>query len=155
MTIILSFREEWCGRHTSIVSRWFVNARPKIIFSDYKLLFHRYFRSDSGKSKVRRDKRCKNCKCTSSVALCTQWLFNLQGIIMTDGPEWTDVRRWNKQICWVLKTNGWSRCHRFTLKHLKDFGFGRAGLEGVIQGEVNIIIKDKFTIKDFLTCNDQ
>ena len=25
---------------------------------------------------------------------------------------------------------------RFTLKHLKDFGFGRAGLEGVIQGEV-------------------
>ena len=41
------------------------------------------------------------------------------------------------------------RCHRFTLKHLKDFGFGRAGLEGVIQGEVNIIFNDKITIKDF------
>ena len=33
-------------------------------------------------------------------------------------------------------------CHkkRFTLKHLKDFGFGRVGLEGVIQGEVNIFL---------------
>ena len=29
---------------------------------------------------------------------------------------------------------------RFTLKHLKDFGFGRVGLEGVIQGEVNIFL---------------
>jgi len=67
-------RAEWCGRHNSIVSR--------------------YFRSDSGKSK---------------------------GIIMTDGQEWTDIRR-------------------FTLKHLKDFGFGRAGLEEVIQGEVEDLI---------------
>ena len=33
---------------------------------------------------------------------------------MADGQEWTDQRR-------------------FALKHLKDFGFGRAGLEGVIQ----------------------
>ena len=32
---------------------------------------------------------------------------------------------------------------RFTLKHLKDFGFGRAGLEGVIQGEVKTIIRNK------------
>ena len=31
---------------------------------------------------------------------------------------------------------------RFTLKHLKDFGFGRVGLEGVIQGEVNIFFSD-------------
>lgn len=67
-------REDWCGRHNSIVSR--------------------YFRSDSGRSR---------------------------GIIMTDGPEWTDIRR-------------------FTLKHLKDFGFGRAGLEGVIQGEVEDLV---------------
>ena len=67
---------------------------------------------------------------------------------MTDGPEWTDIRRWNKQICGVTNTNGWSRCHRFTLKHLKDFGFGRAGLEGVIQGEVNIIVNNKFTIEE-------
>ena len=37
-------------------------------------------------------------------------------------------------------------CQRFTLKHLKDFGFGRAGLEGVIQGEVKTIIRNKFTI---------
>ena len=33
-------------------------------------------------------------------------------------------------------------CHkRFTLKHLKDFGFGRVGLEGVIQGEVKVFFQ--------------
>ena len=44
-----------------------------------------------------------------------------QGIIFADGQEWTDTRR-------------------FALKHLKDFGFGRAGLEGVIQGEVEELV---------------
>ena len=33
--------------------------------------------------------------------------------------------------------------HRFALKHLKDFGFGRAGLEGVIQ----VMIRDSFDMK--------
>ena len=45
----------------------------------------------------------------------------LQGIITADGPEWTSQRR-------------------FALKHLKDFGFGRSGLEGVIQGEVEDLV---------------
>ena len=44
-----------------------------------------------------------------------------QGIIFADGQEWTDTRR-------------------FALKHHKDFGFGRAGLEGVIQGEVEELV---------------
>ena len=76
-------REEWCGRHNSIVSR--------------------YFRSYGGTSKV------------------SSRLHPVQGIIMTDGPEWTSQRR-------------------FALKHLKDFGFGRSGLEGVIQGEVEDLV---------------
>ena len=33
--------------------------------------------------------------------------------------------------------------HRFALKHLKDFGFGRAGLEGVIQ----VMVRDSFGMK--------
>lgn len=45
----------------------------------------------------------------------------VQGIITADGPEWTSQRR-------------------FALKHLKDFGFGRSGLEGVIQGEVEDLV---------------
>ena len=45
----------------------------------------------------------------------------VQGIITADGQEWTDQRR-------------------FALKHLKDFGFGRSGLEGVIQGEVEDLV---------------
>jgi len=55
-----------------------------------------------------------------------------KGIIFTDGQEWTDQRR-------------------FALKHLKDFGFGRAGLEGVIQGEVEDLVKllSKQEGKDF------
>jgi len=44
-----------------------------------------------------------------------------KGIIFSDGQYWTDHRR-------------------FTLKHLKDFGFGRAGLEGVIQGEAEELV---------------
>ena len=40
------------------------------------------------------------------------------------------------------KTGRLHLCQRFTLKHLKDFGFGRAGLEEVIQGEVKIVIRD-------------
>ena len=53
----------------------------------------------------------------SCLIVLVQKSFVVQGIITTDGQEWTETRR-------------------FTLKHLKDFGFGRAGLEGVIQGEV-------------------
>jgi len=78
-------REEWCGRHSNIISQ--------------------YLRSDSGKNK---------------------------GIISTDGHEWSEQRR-------------------FALKHLKDFGFGKVGLHGVIQEEVDdlIIHLSKFEHEDF------
>ena len=45
-----------------------------------------------------------------------------QGIISSDSAIWTETRR-------------------FALKHLKDFGFGKAGLEGVIQEEAEDIVK--------------
>ena len=45
-----------------------------------------------------------------------------QGIITTDGQYWVEQRR-------------------FALKHLKDFGFGKVGLEGVIQEEVEELVK--------------
>jgi len=47
------------------------------------------------------------------------------GIISTDGQDWAEQRR-------------------FALKHLKDFGFGKVGLHGVIQEEVDDLI-DYFT----------
>jgi len=89
----------------------FIGSWPTVQLQDFKMakdLFSReewcgrgqgfmtrYLRSDSGRNR---------------------------GIITTDGPEWTDQRR-------------------FALKHLKDFGFGRAGLEGVIQGEVEDLVE--------------
>lgn len=45
-----------------------------------------------------------------------------KGIITTEGAVWVEQRR-------------------FALKHLKDFGFGRAGLEGVIQDEAEELVK--------------
>jgi len=55
-----------------------------------------------------------------------------KGIISSDGVLWTEQRR-------------------FALKHLKDFGFGRIGLEGVIQGEVEDLLNylAKQESKDF------
>ena len=47
---------------------------------------------------------------------------NVQGIITSDGQRWQETRR-------------------FTLKHLKDFGFGKEGLEGVIQAEAEEITR--------------
>ena len=41
--------------------------------------------------------------------------------MFADGQAWTDTRS-------------------FALKHLKEFGFGCAGLEGVIQGEVEELV---------------
>jgi len=49
-----------------------------------------------------------------------------KGIISSDGQRWQDTRR-------------------FALKHLRDFGFGKAGLEGIIQEEAEDIIKYLFT----------
>ena len=56
----------------------------------------------------------------------------MQGIISSDGQLWQEQRR-------------------FALKHLKDFGFGKAGLEGVIQEEAEEITKylATFDKKDF------
>jgi len=45
-----------------------------------------------------------------------------KGIISSDGQLWQEQRR-------------------FALKHLKDFGFGKAGLEGVIQEEAEEIVR--------------
>ena len=46
----------------------------------------------------------------------------IQGIITTDGQAWVEQRR-------------------FAMKHLKDFGVGKVGLQGVIQGEVEDLVK--------------
>ena len=56
----------------------------------------------------------------------------MQGIISSDGQLWQEQRR-------------------FALKHLKDFGFGKAGLEGVIQEEAEEIVKHlgQFDRQDF------
>ena len=56
----------------------------------------------------------------------------MQGIISSDGQLWQEQRR-------------------FALKHLKDFGFGKAGLEGVIQEEAEEIVKylGQFDQQDF------
>ena len=35
----------------------------------------------------------------------------------------------------------WQRYRRFALRTLKDFGFGRAGCESIIQDEANILCK--------------
>ena len=61
----------------------------------------------------------------------SHYLF-VQGIITTDGQAWVEQRR-------------------FALKHLKDFGFGKVGLHGVIQEEVDdlIIHLSKFEHDDF------
>ena len=52
----------------------------------------------------------------------TKHCRNAQGIITSDGQRWQETRR-------------------FTLKHLKDFGFGKEGLEGVIQAEAEEITR--------------
>ena len=53
----------------------------------------------------------------------------MQGIISSDGQLWQGHRR-------------------FALKHLKDFGFGKAGLEGVIQGEAEDIVRYLSTMEN-------
>ena len=35
----------------------------------------------------------------------------------------------------------WVEQRRFALRHLKDFGFGKVGLQGVIQDEVEDLVK--------------
>ncbi len=41
------------------------------------------------------------------------------GIILSDGPNWTEMRR-------------------FTLQTLRDFGFGKGGMEGMVREEVEL-----------------
>ena len=45
----------------------------------------------------------------------------------------------------------WTEQRRFALKHLKDFGFGKIGLQGVIQDEVEDLVNHlkKVGRKDF------
>ena len=53
--------------------------------------------------------------------------FHWQGIITSDGQRWLEHRR-------------------FTIRHLKEFGFGRIGLESVIQEEAEELVK-YFTVR--------
>jgi hypothetical protein len=47
---------------------------------------------------------------------------SLTGFFFTDGPYWVEQRR-------------------FTLRHLRDLGFGKKSLEGIILDEAEVLIK--------------
>jgi len=51
-----------------------------------------------------------------------QNLSSLTGFFFTDGPFWVEQRR-------------------FSLRHLRDFGFGKRSLEGIILDEAEELIK--------------
>ena len=105
----------------------FIGNRPAVTIQNFSLakdlfskdewcgrglsIISRYFRSDSGINKV------------SGGVVSQQSQYSVtQGIISADGQRWLEHRR-------------------FALKHLKDFGFGKVGLEGVIQEEADEIMK--------------
>ena len=48
------------------------------------------------------------------------------------------VRGSNGVVYGIINTGGrvWQEQRRFALQKLKDFGFGRRGLDGVIQGKI-------------------
>jgi hypothetical protein len=45
------------------------------------------------------------------------------GLIFTDGPYWQELRR-------------------FTLRHLRYFGFGKTSMEGMIMEEAEYLVKE-------------
>jgi hypothetical protein len=60
---------------------------------------------------------------TSFQKFCTpQNLIPLTGFFFTDGPFWVEQRR-------------------FSLRNLRDFGFGKRSLEGIILDEAEELIK--------------
>ena len=56
------------------------------------------------------------------------------GILLTDGPFWAELRR-------------------FTMRHLKDFGFGKRSAEGVILEETEQLMKEMNEKKVFQVSN--
>ena len=56
-----------------------------------------------------------------------------------------------EEVCSQTSQGLLSSISKFALKHLKDFGFGKAGLEGVIQEEAEDIVKHlaTFHLQDF------
>jgi len=57
------------------------------------------------------------------MSLIDTWLnlFQTAGLIHTDGPKWAELRR-------------------MVLKNLRDFGFGKQTMEGVVQEEIKELI---------------
>lgn len=49
--------------------------------------------------------------------------ISVPGLIFTDGPYWQELRR-------------------FTLRHLRDFGYGRTSMESLIMQEADDLIKE-------------
>ena len=119
----------------------FIGNRPAVTVQNFQLakelfskdewcgrglsIISRYFRSDSGINKVW-------LKFWNGVKLFIDTTDFSKGIISSDGARWQDTRR-------------------FALKHLRDFGFGKAGLEGVIQEEAEEAVKHlaKVTNRDY------
>jgi hypothetical protein len=49
--------------------------------------------------------------------------ISVSGLIFTDGPYWLELRR-------------------FTLRHLRDFGYGKTNMESLIMHEVDDLIQE-------------
>ena len=62
------------------------------------------------------------------------------------------VRGSNGVVYGIINTGGrvWQEQRRFALQRLKDFGFGRRGLDGVIQEEANEAVES--LLNDELPC---
>jgi hypothetical protein len=52
--------------------------------------------------------------------------ISIPGVIFTDGPYWLELRR-------------------FTLRHLRNFGYGKTSMESLIMQEVDDLIKEMST----------
>ena len=63
-----------------------------------------------------------------------------------------NVRGSNGVVYGIINTGGrvWQDQRRFALQKLKDFGFGRNGLDGVIQEEANELVES--LLNDDLNC---
>ena len=62
---------------------------------------------------------------------------------ISEGPDNKRVQDETQNVRGVFFSNGqeWHEQRRFALRHLKDFGFGKAGMEETIMEEVEKAIK--------------